>query len=53
VVAAENAGAKYFLVPNTPDNVGPARAGAHSIKVVPVSSLRQALTFLNSLTPCR
>jgi PDZ domain-containing protein len=52
VVAAENAGARYFLVPNVPENVNPARAGAHSIKVVPVSSLRQALTFLNRLQPC-
>jgi PDZ domain-containing protein len=53
VVAAEHAGARYFLVPDTPDNVGPARAGAHSIRVVPVKSLRQALQFLDSLKPCR
>ncbi len=53
VVAAENAGARYFLVPDTPDNVGPARAGAHSIRVVPVKSLRQALQFLKALKPCR
>lgn len=52
VVAAENAGARYFLVPNVPENVAPARAGAHNIEVVPVSSLRQALTFLNRLQPC-
>lgn len=53
VVAAEQAGARYFLVPDTPGNVGPARAGAHSIRVVPVKSLRQALQFLKSLKPCR
>jgi PDZ domain-containing protein len=53
VVAAEHAGARYFLVPDTPDNVGPARAGAHSIRVVPVKSLRQALQFLDNLKPCR
>jgi Lon-like protease len=53
VVAAENAGAKYFLVPDVPENVNPARAGAHNIRVVPVRSLRQALRFLNRLQPCR
>lgn len=53
VVAAENVGARYFLVPNVAENVGPARAGAHNIRVVPVSSLRQALKFLNRLQPCR
>lgn len=53
VVAAQNAGARYFLVPDTPDNVGPARAGAGSIRVVPVKSLRQALQFLHTLKPCR
>jgi PDZ domain-containing protein len=53
VVTAEDAGARYFLVPDTPDNVGPARAGARSIHVVPVKSLRQALQFLKSLKPCR
>lgn len=53
VVAAEEAGARYFLVPDVPENVGPARAGATSIKVVPVKSLRQALAFLKSLRPCR
>jgi PDZ domain-containing protein len=53
VVAAEAAGAQYFLVPDTPDNVNPARAGARSIKVVPVKTLRQALRFLKTIKPCR
>jgi PDZ domain-containing protein len=53
VVTAENAGAQYFMVPDSPDNVGPARAGARHIRVVPVKSLRQALRFLNQLKPCR
>lgn len=52
IIAASRAGARYFIVPNTPANVLPARANAHSIKVVPVSTLEQALRFLSHLRPC-
>ncbi len=53
IVAARDAGAKYFLVPDVPENVDPARANHGSVTVVPVKSLRQALTFLSHLAPCR
>ncbi|MGH2442421.1 MAG: YlbL family protein [Chloroflexota bacterium] len=53
VVAAENAGAQYFLVPADPTNLGPARQHAHNIKVVPVKTLAQALAFLKTIKPCR
>jgi len=52
IIAASRARASYFIVPNTPANVRPARANAHSIKVVPVSTLGQALRFLSHLRPC-
>lgn len=47
VIAAEQAGAKYFLSPVA--NVKDARKGAHKIKVVPVKNLNEALRFLNSI----
>lgn len=53
IVAARNAGARYFLVPNVPENVGPARANRGNVTVVPVSTLSQALRFLRNLKPCR
>lgn len=53
IVAARSAGARYFLVPDTPDNVGPARSAADGVKVVPVKTLRQALAYLDHLKPCR
>ncbi|MGH2449322.1 MAG: YlbL family protein [Chloroflexota bacterium] len=53
VIAARAAGAKYFLVPDFPGNVGPARSAAQGITVVPVKTLRQALSYLNHLKPCK
>ena len=47
VIAAENAGASYFLSPveNYPD----ARAAARNIKVIPVATAEQAVKLLQSL----
>jgi PDZ domain-containing protein len=53
VIAARDAGAQYFLVPDVPDNVGPAKTNRGNVKVVPVRTLRQALAFLRTLRPCR
>jgi PDZ domain-containing protein len=53
IVAARNAGARYFLVPNVPDNLHPAVANRGNVTVVPVSTLRQALQFLRNLKPCK
>jgi PDZ domain-containing protein len=53
VIAASNAGAKYFFVPDTPDNVGPAMTNRGSVTVVPVKSLDQALAYLKRVKPCR
>jgi PDZ domain-containing protein len=53
VIAAQNAGAEYFLVPATPDNAGPAKAAAGHITVVPVKSLQGALRYLRTIKPCR
>jgi Lon-like protease len=52
IIAARGVGAKIFLVPNVPDNVNPARSARGSVTVVPVTSLRQALKYLNRLKPC-
>lgn len=53
VVAAEEQGAILFLVPDYPDNVNPARAHAHHIRVVPIKTARQAIRILSRLKPCR
>lgn len=53
VIAASRAGARYFLVPNVPDNVGPARANRRGVTVVPVKNLRQVITFLQRIKPCK
>ncbi|HLJ68038.1 MAG TPA: S16 family serine protease [Chloroflexota bacterium] len=53
IIAAQHAGARYFLVPATPDNLGPARANRGSVTVVPVKTLSGALSFLRHLKPCR
>jgi PDZ domain-containing protein len=53
VVAAENAGARYFLVPQAGGNARDARRAASHITVVPVKTLRQAMDFLRRLKPCR
>lgn len=52
VIAARNAGARYFLVPDVSGNLNPARAHRGNVTVVPVKTLHQALTFLNHLKPC-
>jgi PDZ domain-containing protein len=49
VVAAELAGARYFLSP--PENYAAARRAARSIKVVEVSTAAQAIAFLQGLNP--
>ncbi|HEY8684840.1 MAG TPA: S16 family serine protease [Chloroflexota bacterium] len=53
IIAANNAGAKYFFVPNVKENLDPAMAHRGNVTVVPVKTLRQALAFLRQLTPCR
>jgi PDZ domain-containing protein len=53
VVAARNAGARYFLVPDVKENRGPAQANRGSLTVVPVKTLKQALTFLKTIKPCK
>jgi len=52
VIAARRAGAGYFLVPDEPDNVGPALSARGDVTVVPVKSLQQALTYLAHIKPC-
>jgi PDZ domain-containing protein len=47
IVAAERAGAEYFLVPQ--ENYNEAKASARKIVAVPVSTLSQALEFLSDL----
>lgn len=53
IIAASRAGAKYFFVPNEPDNVQPARANRGSVTVVPVATLGQALAYLERIKPCK
>jgi PDZ domain-containing protein len=53
VIAARNAGARYFLVPDVKTNLDPARAHRGNVTVVPVKTLRQALTYLRGIKPCR
>lgn len=53
IIAASRVGARYFLVPNVPDNAGPARANRRGVTVVPISTLQQAMAFFQRLTPCR
>lgn len=53
VVAARNAGARYFLVPAAPENLNPARAARGNVTVAPIKTLKGALAFLKSLHPCR
>jgi PDZ domain-containing protein len=52
IIAAGNAGAKYFFVPDVKENVDPAMASRGNVTVVPVSTLRQALTYLRHMQPC-
>lgn len=53
IIAANNAGAKYFFIPDVKENRDPAMAHRGSVTVVPVKTLRQALNFLHHLRPCR
>ena len=52
VIAANNAGARYFLVPDVKENRVPARAYRGNVTVVPVRSLAQALAYLRHIKPC-
>lgn len=52
ILAARKAGVRYFLVPNDPSNVVPAREHAGNVTVVPVKTLNQALHFLAGIPPC-
>ncbi len=47
IAAAEEAGAGYFLAP--PENIADARRAAHTIKVVEVATVEEALAFLQKL----
>lgn len=53
IIAARRAGAKYFLVPDTPDNLQPALKSRGNTTVVPIKTLRQALEYLDRLRPCK
>lgn len=53
IVAASNAGAKYFFVPDFKDNLRPALAHRGGVTVVPVKTLHQALDYLRGIKPCR
>jgi PDZ domain-containing protein len=53
IIAARNAGAKYFFVPDVKENLQPALSARGNVTVVPVKTLRQAVTYLKHLKPCR
>jgi PDZ domain-containing protein len=53
IIAARNAGAKYFLVPDVKENLQPALSARGNVTVVPVKTLRQAVSYLKNLKPCR
>jgi PDZ domain-containing protein len=53
IIAARRIGAKYFFVPNVPENVDPAMAQRGDVTVLPVKTVRQALTYLRRIKPCR
>ena len=52
ILAARNANAQYFLVPNQKDNLQPALANRGSIHVIPVTTLHQALSALKEIPAC-
>jgi PDZ domain-containing protein len=52
IIAANNAGAKYFFVPDVKENRDPAMAHRGNVTVVPVKTLHQALSLLRHLQPC-
>jgi PDZ domain-containing protein len=53
IIAARNAGIRYFFVPNVADNRVPAEQNRGSVTVVPVSTLRQVLNYLHRMPPCK
>jgi PDZ domain-containing protein len=53
IIAARNAGAQYFFVPDVKENLQPALSARGNVTVVPVKTLRQAVTYLHHLKPCR
>lgn len=52
IIAANNAGAKYFFVPDVKENRDPAFAHRGNVTIVPVKTLRQALNYLRHIQPC-
>lgn len=52
VIAAQHAGAQYFLVPHNPVNMRDAHAAGGNIIIKPVHTLRQALKYLSQIRPC-
>jgi PDZ domain-containing protein len=52
IIAAGNAGVKYFLVPDVAENRVPAEQHRGNITVVPVKTLKGALTFLKHMPAC-
>lgn len=52
VIAANNAGVKYFFVPAARANRVPAERNRGSVTIVPVKTLRQALSYLRRIPPC-
>jgi PDZ domain-containing protein len=52
IIAARNAGVKYFFVPDVADNREPAEQHRGSVTVVPVKTLQGALHFLKTMPAC-
>lgn len=52
IIAARGAGARYFLVPDVPNNLNPARSNRGSVTILPVKTLRQALNDLKNIRRC-
>jgi Lon-like protease len=52
IIAANNAGVKYFLVPDVAANRKPAEQYRGSVTVVPVKTLQGALTYLKQMPAC-
>jgi Lon-like protease len=52
IIAANNAGVKYFLVPDVAANRNPAEHYRGSVTVVPVKTLQSALTYLKKMPAC-
>jgi Lon-like protease len=52
IIAARNAGVRYFFVPDVADNRDPAEQNRGSVTVVPVKTLTQTLNYLKHIKPC-